>query len=58
MSMMNYPAFFVTLTTIFLLIVHTIAPFSVLALAFATLAALTITASTFTYLEGHLHQDQ
>ena len=58
MSMMNYPAFFVTLTTIFLLIVHPIAPFSVLALAFVILAALAITAGTFTYLDGHWHQEQ
>lgn len=58
MSTMNYPAFFVTIATVFLLIVHTIAPSAMLALASVILVPLAITACVFIYLEGHRNQEQ
>lgn len=56
--MMNYPAFFVTLATTCLLIVHTIAPSAMLALAFVILVSLAATAAVFACLEGHRYHKQ
>ena len=58
MSMINYPAFFVTLATIFLLVVHTLAQSTLFPIAFVVLLPLGITVGLFKYLEGRLPQDQ
>ena len=53
MSMINYPALFVTLATLFLLIVHAVVPSAMLAFAFVILMSLVITAGIFCRVENH-----
>lgn len=58
MSFMNYPAFFVTLSTICLLAAHLLAPSAVLSIVLVVVLPLVTTAALFNYLEGHQYQDK
>lgn len=52
MTMINYPALFVTLAMILLLLVHAVMPSAMLAFAFVILMSLAITADIFYHVEN------